>query len=139
MELAKAKATVLGLRSQRDVLKARMKAVEVQRRGEGTAPFALHMVWLEAEVGCWQLPERGAGLERFTCCSPGRSLQCSPQGVTPAPGVTKDLEALFDGKTLDGWRIEGALRNGPFPMARSKAAGRELACWCLSGRSLILS
>ena len=30
-----------------------------------------------------------------------------PQGVTPAPGVTKDLEALFDGKTLDGWRIEG--------------------------------
>ena len=43
MELAKAKATVLGLRSQRDVLKARMKAVEAQQRVEGTAP--LRRIW----------------------------------------------------------------------------------------------
>ncbi len=106
MELAKAKATVLGLRSQRDVLKARMKAVEAQRRGEGTSPsrrtwFGSKRKRLLAVAGIAVLV-----LGAFSLWLAGKSPML-PQGVTPAPGVTKDLEALFDGKTLDGWRIEG--------------------------------
>jgi hypothetical protein len=46
IERAKAEATLVRLRSQRDMLNARMKAVEAGQRGEGTAghpvPWVAH-------------------------------------------------------------------------------------------------